>query len=429
MENLNEVSIPRKTFKQFLWLWATQYISLIGSQLVSFSVTWFLTIETGSSLILSLSTISNMVPMILVSPFAGVIADRRSKNKILFISDAVQAFATFVLIMLFFFGIFEIWQILVLMGIRGICQGFQMPVAVSLNSLMVPKKFIQKINAFDRVFMALLSIVTPIAGAFLIQIMPINQIYWFDVITCVPTLIVLLIVKIPRVATQGTGKLHFLEDFKISVRYMHETKLIPPFILFGLANFFVVPLFSLLPLLLQNYHGGLEREFGFLMASVQVGFFIGGLILMLIKKQPKMKGVVIWAFINSFVLLALAAIPNTVSWNFWAIYVVGFVLGLCITFIDTQLITILQIVIPREYQGRIFSSLFTLIKSIMPLGLIIWGALAEFTGIWFQFILTPILSIISFIILGLSTPIFKFDEIHTTQPPSEKTPPASSENL
>ncbi len=74
MENQTE-EVPRKTFIGFLWLFFSGYISMIGSQLVSFSVTWYLTEETGSTLILSIATLSNMLPMILVSLFAGILAD------------------------------------------------------------------------------------------------------------------------------------------------------------------------------------------------------------------------------------------------------------------------------------------------------------------------------------------------------------------
>ena len=430
MENSIEETVPKKTFRGFLWVFFTQYISLIGSQLVSFSVIWYLTEVEGKALILSLATMANMIPMILVSPFAGVIADRRNKNRILLISDATQALATFGLILLFFFGVFHVWQILVLMAIRGTCQGFQLPAVASLNSLMVPQKHIQKINALDRILMSMLAIVTPIFGAFILGFMEINQIYWFDVVSFIPSAIVLLIVKIPSVKSEGKEKLHFLEDFKSSIQYMKDTKLFSPFIFFALANFFVVPLFSLLPLVVKGYHGGFEMEFGYMMAAFQVGMLIGGIILMIIKKKPKMRGVIINGFLISFVLIILAVIPNSVSWNFWGIYGVSLILGLFITFIDTQLFTILQVTIPKEFQGRIFSTLFTVIKSIMPLGLILWGIIGDLLpSIIFLFYIAPGLSIIAFFILIMITPIFKFDEMHKPEAESDKMEPTKKDNI
>lgn len=358
--------------------------------------------------------------MILVGPFAGVIADRRNKNRILLISDAAQALATLVLILLFFFGWFEIWQIIVLMAIRGTCQGFQLPAVASLNALMVPQKHIQRINAIDRILMSILAIVTPILGALVYAWIPIEQIYWFDVVSFIPTAIVLLIVKIPGVKTEKKEKLHFLEDFKTSIQYMKDTQLFSPFILFAVANFFVVPLFSLIPLLVKDFHGGTEDNYAVLLAALQVGMLIGGIILMFFKKKPKMRAVIINGFFMSIVVIALAVIPNSVSWHFWAIYIIAFFLGLLITFIDTQLFTILQVTIPKEFQGRIFSTLFTIIKSIMPLGLLLWGAVGDLTSLVFIFILASGLSIVAFVILSLTTPIFKFDAMHTTIPEKEE---------
>ncbi len=411
MENQTEESVSKKTFSGFLWLFFSGYISMIGSQLVSFSVTWYLTEETGSTLILSLATLSTMLPMIIVSLFAGVIADRRSKNRILFIADATQAFATFILIMMFFFGVNDIWQILVLMGVRGACQGFQMPVAVSLNAIMVPKKHIQRINAVDRIFMSILSITTPLLGVVILEHMTIDQIYWFDVITFIPSAIALLLVKIPGVKSTGDEKIHFWRDFKDSVKYMKKEHLIPPFILFGLANFFVVPLFSLIPLLVEQHYAGESAQYGIMMMSLQIGMLIGGVILMFLKKKPLMKGVIINGFLMSFAVMLLVAVPSGWTWRFYTLYANAFIFGMLITFIDTQLVSILQLTIPKELQGRVFSSLFVIIKSIMPLGLVLWGGLGEITNWYFIFLFPPALSIVAFIILGLTTPIFKFDAI------------------
>ena len=159
---------------------------------------------------------------------------------------------------------------------------------------------------------------------------------------------------------------------------MKDAKLFSPFILFAVANFFVVPLFSLIPLLVKDFHGGSENNYAIMLAALQVGMLIGGIILMFFKKKPKMRAVIINGFFMSIVVIVLAVIPNSVDWHFWAIYVVAFFLGLLITFIDTQLFTILQVTIPKEFQGRIFSTLFTIIKSIMPLGLNTLGSCCRY---------------------------------------------------
>ena len=141
----------KKNYLGYIAIFISQYFSLIGSQIVSFAVIWYLTITTGSSLILSLATFANLVPMIIVSPIAGVIADKFSKNFILIFTDALQAIATLGLILLFHLGIFQIWHIIILMGVRGLCQGFQMPVSIAVTAIMVPDEKIKKINAIQQI--------------------------------------------------------------------------------------------------------------------------------------------------------------------------------------------------------------------------------------------------------------------------------------
>ncbi len=314
------------------------------------------------------------------------------------------------------------------MAIRGTCQGFQMPVAVSLNAIMVPKKHIQRINAVDRIFMSILSIVTPLLGVLILDYMTIEQIYWFDVVTFIPSAIVLLLVKIPKVESTGNEKIHFWRDFKDSVKYMQKEHLIPPFILFGLANFFVVPLFHLIPLLVEDHYAGETTQYGFMMMFLQIGMLVGGIILMFLKKKPRMRGVIINGFLMSIAVMLLVAVPSGWEWRFITLYINAFFFGLLITFIDTQLISILQLTIPKELQGRIFSSLFVIIKSIMPLGLLLWGGLGDITSYIFIFLFPPGLSIVAFIILGLTTPIFKFDAMHTPIPETDTLEPQDDEN-
>ncbi|MHA1453930.1 MAG: hypothetical protein ACTSRD_13800, partial [Promethearchaeota archaeon] len=94
-----------------------------------------------------------------------------------------------------------------------------------------------------------------------------------------------------------------------------------------------------------------------------------------------------------------------------------------------QLFTILQVTIPKEYQGRIFSTLMTVIKSIMPLGLIIWGALGDAIDLTFVFIVPPVLSIVAFLILIQTTQIFQFDAMHAPIPEVNIPEPQDEEKV
>ncbi|TFH28830.1 MAG: MFS transporter, partial [Promethearchaeota archaeon] len=257
---INYEKISQQSFLGYIWIMVTQFVSLIGSMIVSFAVIWYLTIETGSTLILSTAAIANIVPMIIVSPIAGVIADRMNKNVMLIITDLMQALSTLVLIILFSLGINQLWHIIALLVVRGLCQGFQMPIAVAITSLMVPEDKIKPINSINQIFNSLLGIASPAIGAIAIANFNIQQIYWLDVFTFIPTAIILLLIRIPSVTKKISSNSEekgssFKQEFKEGFSYIKTSGLSSIFAMFAIANFIVVPVFALFPLLILNHHG------------------------------------------------------------------------------------------------------------------------------------------------------------------------------
>ena len=407
-----EFENEKKKFHGFLWIFLTQKISLLGSQIVSFAVIWYLTVESGSTLILALSSIANIVPMIIIAPFAGVLADKLNKNAILLIADFAQAVATVGLILLFSFGIAELWHIIALLFVRGVCQAFQMPAGVSINALMVPEEKISSINAIDQIFSSLLMISTPAIGAYAITVFNIGQIYWLDVFTFIPPAIVLLLIRIPAVVKNGGNgeKSSFKKDFGEGLDYIKSSGILSALALFGAANFIVVPIFSLFSILILDYHGGNATQYGLVEIMFHVGLLVGSAVLIISKKKATMKSVVFFAILLSVSLLGIGLVPAGV---WWAFYVICLSLGFILAFIDTQLISIMQITIPKELQGRVFSTMMTIIKSLNPIGLIIWGIVGEFIPVFWIFILSPIISLVVYFFMLRGTNVMHYGEVLT----------------
>jgi DHA3 family macrolide efflux protein-like MFS transporter len=100
-----EQTPTKKNFRHYLYFLFGQQFSMLGSMIVGFVITWWLTVETGSVVILSISTFLMFIPQIVVTPLSGVLADRWNRKTIIIISDSLQAFVTFVLFLLFLIDI------------------------------------------------------------------------------------------------------------------------------------------------------------------------------------------------------------------------------------------------------------------------------------------------------------------------------------
>ncbi|MHA1980452.1 MAG: MFS transporter [Promethearchaeota archaeon] len=408
-------------FSGFMLIFSGQIISLFGSSIVQFAISWYLAQETGSEVILSLATFCGLLPMVIISPFAGVIADRFSRKWILIISDMVTAFATFIIIILFVLGVGDIWHILVLLAVRGIAQGFQFPASMSIQSTMVPQNKLPKVNALNSILNSLIFIASPAVGALATELFSIEQIMWLDVFTFIPAAIILFLVKIPKLESEvkNIQEISFKKDFLESINYLKTSKIISIIILFALLNIFINPLFSLLPLFIIEKHSGGIVQYGLFGMFFQVGIFSGGFIMMLWKRyKPRFKSVIINAIFLVLGMLILGIVPSGI---FWLLYVTVIILGIFLAFIDTQLLSALQIVIPKETQGRIFSTTFVFIKVLLPIALIGWGFLAESIGLTIVFIISPILTLIITFIILLTTPVLQLDKIHFNEIDNEES--------
>lgn len=71
---------------------SAQTISLFGSSIVQFAIIWQITLQSKSGVMMSVATICGYVPQMLISMFAGVLADRFSRRNLIMWSDGIIAF-------------------------------------------------------------------------------------------------------------------------------------------------------------------------------------------------------------------------------------------------------------------------------------------------------------------------------------------------
>lgn len=404
----NQTQMQKKQTKGYLAIFTSQSLSIMGSSIVSFALIWYLTIETGSAMILSLAMFVQMVPMLLLSPVTGVLSDRINKKVLLMLPDFSQAVVDVLLIYLFVTGAIQIWHILFLLAIRGVAQAFQMPVNMTLPALMVDKETIPRVNALNSILNSVIFIVSPAIGAMLLGLMPIGPILWIDVITYLPAQFVLFFVSIPKVR-QVTNKIQesFLNDFKEGLAYIKTSGLMPLIITVAILSIFINPLFNLVPLFITNVFQGGAYELALVEVAFQSGVFICSTLLLILKIKPtfgRMNIGILFLFISS---LMMALIP---SGHTALLVITIFIIGLSVSYVDVQFLSLFQLIIPPEIQGRVFSSVFTIMKSFVPIGVIALGILADTTSILFVFIFTPLIALIVTIILLLVTGIRKMDE-------------------
>ncbi|MFX0011984.1 MAG: MFS transporter, partial [Candidatus Hermodarchaeota archaeon] len=209
-----EIIPTSRSFRSYLFLWSGQLFSLFGSMIVSFSIAWWITIETGNPVFLAISSTLYIVSNVAVLPFAGVFSDRLNKKQLIIFADSSQAIVTLVLIIFFASGLANVYFLFVIVSLRSIFQAIHLPTVNSIIPTMVPKEKLTRINGINYLFTGLVEITAPFAGAALLLIFQVAQVFWLDIFTFAVALIPLLIVRIPNVNnTHKEEKRSFIREF------------------------------------------------------------------------------------------------------------------------------------------------------------------------------------------------------------------------
>ena len=387
-----------QTFRRYIFLWSAQLFSIMGSAVVNFAITWWVTVLTGSATLLSIGIFIYVLPMAFLTPVAGVLADRWSRKKLVAIADSLQALTTVWIILLFTFGVANPIVIMLITGFRGIFQAFHVPTVNAITPTMVPKDKISRMNGFNYLFSSLISIVGPILGALLFEVFQgdITLILWIDVVTFIIAFIPLLITKIPIVERSPIEekKDSFLFEFKTGIKTI---KLIPGLltllILSMLLNFLLMPFNVLLPLYVEVLHDGSAADFALVMVFFQVGMVVGALLTS-VKKEWNHK---IFTYFGSLIVIMgmLSGYAFAPKGSFLFLGMGNFVVGFLLPIGNTIYMTIIQTTVPNDKMGRVISIDHSISSMIAPFGALMSGPLAEVIGARTVFLLSSILGVVA----------------------------------
>ena len=390
-----ELTPTKRNFRHYLYFLFGQQFSMFGSLIVGFTITWWITIETGSMVYLSISTFLMFLPQIIVTPFAGVLADRWNKKAILAISDSLQALVTFFLFLFFLIDFQTIWLVLAINTFRACLFAFQLPTIHTLIPSLVPQEHLSRINGMNFLFNGLIFSIGPVIAATLLSFFTIEQIFLVDIFTFVAAAVPLLIIKIPKIQkiTEESTKKSFFKDYKTG---MLAVKMVPglmAMIAFAMIwNFIFRPWNVLMPYFVKFVHGGSALDLALLGFSFQLASIIGAIITMVKKDfKYKIKINIIGATLY-FVFLIPAILAPTGNFLFMMISIFPAAVIFPIT-VSTYL-AILQTVVPKDKIGRVMSIDHMISMAIAPIGALISGPLAELLGIVNLYMICAIIGLV-----------------------------------
>ena len=184
--------------KVFAIIWTGQFLSILSSTIVNFAVILWISIETGSGEMLAWAAIAGMLPQALLGPVSGVFIDRWNRKLVMILADSFIALCTFILAILFWANLAEMWDIFILLGLRSVGSAFHSPAMQASVPLIAPQEQLGRIAGIDQIIFSIGNIAGPALGALFISIWDMEYVLLLDVAGAAVACITLLFVHIPN---------------------------------------------------------------------------------------------------------------------------------------------------------------------------------------------------------------------------------------
>ena len=354
----------------------SQCITLFGSTLVQMAIVWYVTIQTSSGVWVAAFTVCSYLPQFLISFVAGVWADRHSRKKLIIGADSLIALVTFLMVLVIPHitdKTVVLGGLLVMSVIRSFGAGIQTPAVNAVIPQLVPEDQIMRFNGINATMQSVVQFAAPAAAGVLLTINTLSSTLIIDTATAIVGIGLLSAVIIPKQAIQNKGTSVFI-DMKIGIKYTLSDKLIGKVLtVYGLFIFLCVPAGFLSQLFVSRVYG----ETYWYLSAVELAGFIGmvaGGILMSIWGGFKSR---VTTMAVGLIAFGSLAIGMGLSKQFALYLTLMIIYGVAITMVQTATTTLIQEKAEMSMQGRVFGLLGAMYSGFLPVGMAIFGPMAD----------------------------------------------------
>jgi MFS transporter, DHA3 family, macrolide efflux protein len=364
-----------------------QVVSLFGSMLVQYAVFWYLTVAFQSGVIMTLAAVFGFLPQAVVSVFAGVWADRTNRKWLIIGADTTIALSTLALALILLAGYADPWVIFATLAVRSAGAGVQTPAVSALIPQITPAGQLMRVNGLLGSAQSGLALVAPaVAGGIFawaaagsagspLAMLPVFAI---DIVTAVTGIALLATIPVTSVRTAASAATGYFTDLVDGVRYVTGHAFVRwLLLLFAIVFLLTVAPSNLTPLMVvRSFPAGEQGDvlnLAILEVSFSVGMVAGGLLVATLGASwDRIRLIAGSSLVFGILSIGLGLAPNPPV--FFAIMLL---IGVAVPFFSTPAMTLLQETVEPERQGRVFGFVGIVMAVAMPVGMIVFGPLAD----------------------------------------------------
>ncbi|HEX3039831.1 MAG TPA: MFS transporter [Caproiciproducens sp.] len=351
-------------YRNFRLFWFGQCISLTGTWMQRTAQTWLVYTLTNSPLLVGIVGVCQFLPMLLFSLFAGVLADRFSKKKLLIFTQCMFMLQAVIMTVLTYYGQIRYWHILLLSMLFGFTQTLDMPARQSFFIDLVGRENLTNAISLNSTIVNLARIIGPAVSGLIMLKYGTVFCFFINTISFLPVIAGLLMIRAKEnIIRREAG--HMLGDIRDGIRYIgkNETLVLNVLITavvctFAMNNDVIIPIFA------KEVLGRGADGYSFLLAMAGFGAFAGAVLMAYFSKFGVRKSLLILSGFATAFLQILTVFGR----SFWlAAVLIGAIGFFNLIFINIAN-SVFQLNSSNEYRGRVMSVYAFLNMGSTPIG-------------------------------------------------------------
>jgi MFS family permease len=360
----------------FQLFFAGQLISLIGTWMQTVAQSWLVYRLTGSTLLLGTVGFAGQIPVFLIAPIGGAIADRTNRHRVVIATQTASMVLAFILAVLTLTHRIQVWEIMVLAAGLGIVNAFDIPARQAFLMDMVGREDLMNAIALNSSMFNGARILGPAVAGIVVAWVGEGWCFFANAISYIAVIAGLLMMKVKHpanLANEGSPIEHIIEGFRF---VLDKAPIKSILLLLGLVSLVGMPYSVLMPVFAKEIlHGG-ARELGMLMGATGIGALLGALSLAArvgVRGLGRLIAICAGGFGVSLILFSS-------SRYFWLSMVFLVPVGFTMMVQMASSNTLLQSMVPDQMRGRVIALYSMMFMGMAPFGAFFAGAIAHRIG-------------------------------------------------
>jgi MFS family permease len=353
-----------------------QLVSLIGTWMQTVAQSWLVYRLTGSEFLLGVVGFTSQIPVFFLAPIGGAVADRLPRRAIMVLTQSIATVQAFILAALTLSGTVQVWHILVLAGVLGLVNAFDVPTRQSFVVELVGKEDLQNAIALNSSMFNGARMIGPAIAGLTVAAVGEGWCFFLNGVSYLAVIAGLLLIRLHRRAV-APKRASVLEQLKEAAKYIRKTEPIRLLlIMLAVSALMGMPYQVLMPIFAHDVlHAG-PVGLGWLMSAAGVGALCAALTL---ATKHQVAGLERWVARASFGFgLGLIAFSGSHWLGLSLLFTLGVGFAMMIQMASTN--TLIQTMVPDDLRGRVMAAYTMMLMGMTPFGALLGGTLAHHLG-------------------------------------------------